>query len=158
MTSRTVSSTPVSCLDFYPTLLELARAEKPKGQILDGVSLVPLLRQTGALQREALYWHFPAYLQGYTERHGPWRTTPAGAIRMGDYKLIEFFEDGELELYNLKDDIGETKNLAQKMPDKVKALHDALRAWRKKTNAPVPTQRNPKYDPNFKAQSKKRRA
>ena len=75
------------------------------------------------------------------------RTTPAGAIRSGDYKLIEFFEDNRIELYNLKEDIGEQNNLTEKMPAKAKELHDLLREWRKSINAPVPKTPNPKYNP-----------
>ena len=135
---------PVIGLDFYPTLLDIAGLKKQPGQVLDGESLTPLLTQTAALKRDAIFWHFPAYLQG---SRGTWRTTPAGAIRLGDFKLIEFFEDSRLELYNLKDDIGEAKNLAKTMPDKTRALHQRLRAWRKAVNAPVPTKPNPKFDP-----------
>ena len=70
-----------------------------------------------------------------------WRTTPAGAIRAGDWKLVEFFETGKAELYNLKDDIGEKTDLAPKLPDRAKELHDQLAAWRKSVNAPMPKPR-----------------
>ncbi|MFW6163655.1 MAG: sulfatase [Planctomycetota bacterium] len=136
---------PIISLDFYPTLVEVAGARPPTGQPLDGESIVPLLEGKGTLKRDALYWHFPAYLQG---GRGTWRTTPGGVIRTGDWKLIEFFEDRRLELYNLAEDIGETTNLADKMPEKVKELHRRLIAWRKRLNAPVPTKKNPKYDPD----------
>ena len=100
-------------VDFYPTLLEVTKTPAPKDYLLDGLSLVPLLENPQAkLKRKALHWHFPAYLQGYTVRHGNFRTTPAGAVRMGDWKLIEFFEDGTLELYNTGKDISE-KELGQ---------------------------------------------
>ena len=79
-------------------------------------------------------------------RHGPFRTTPAAAIRMGDWKLIEFFEDGKLELYNLKNDLSEKNDLAKKMPNKTKELHAAMLKWRKSVKAPVPTEKNPLYD------------
>jgi arylsulfatase A-like enzyme len=69
-------------------------------------------------------------------------------VRKGDWKLMEFFEDGRLELYNLKDDVGETVNLAQEMPEKTQELHADMRAWRKEINAPIPTAPNPAYDPN----------
>ena len=69
---------------------------------------------------------------------------------MGDWKLIEFFEDGVLELYNLNKDLSEQNNLAQKMPEKTKELHASMLKWRKGVKAPVPTERNPKYDPNAK--------
>jgi len=135
-------------VDFYPTLLEATKTSAPKDYLLDGLSLVPLLENPKAkLKRQAIYWHFPAYLQGYTARHGNFRTTPAGAVRMGDWKLIEFFEDGTLELYDTSKDLSETKNLAKKMPEKARELHEAMLAWRKKTKAPVPTEPNPAYDP-----------
>lgn len=129
---------PVTSIDFYPTLLEVCGVEQPADVALDGESLVPLLKEpkTGKLNRAALTWHFPGYLQGYGTSN--WRTTPAGSIRMGDYKLIEFFEDGTLELYNLADDIGEKNNLVEAQPEVAKRLHDALVAWREQVNAPMP--------------------
>ncbi len=139
---------PVIGVDFYPTLMEAAGVKRRKGAQLDGVSLLPVLKDASAsLGRPALHWHFPAYLQGYTPRHGAFRTTPAAAVRMGDWKLIEYFEDGTLELYNLKNDIGEKTNLAKKNPAKGKELHAAMLQWRKEIKAPVPTEKNPGYDP-----------
>ena len=133
-------------IDFYPTLLEASKTPAPKGYELDGVSIVPLLRDAEAeLPRKAIHWHFPAYLQGYTVRHGHFRTTPAAATRMGDWKLIEFFEDGTLELYNTAEDLSERSNLAKKKPEKTKELYGAMLAWRKSVNAPVPTELNPQY-------------
>ncbi|UCE46943.1 MAG: DUF4976 domain-containing protein, partial [Phycisphaerales bacterium] len=135
---------PVITVDFYPTLLEMAGAERPSGQVLDGTSFLPLLRGAVDLGRQAIFWHFPAYLQG---SGGTWRTTPAGAIRMGQWKLIEFFEDERIELYNIVRDISEKDNLAEKMPEKAKELHELLMNWRRSVNAKVPTQLNPRYDP-----------
>ena len=133
-------------IDLYPTLLEATGSPSPKGYELDGVSIASLLRNAESkLPRKAIHWHFPAYLQGYTARHGHFRTTPAAATRMGDWKLIEFFEDGVLELYNTAEDLAETKNLAKKNPKKTKELHDAMLAWRKAVKAPVPTELNPEY-------------
>ena len=138
-------------MDFYPTFMEAAGIKRPKKLKLDGLSFVPCLKDASAsLGREALYWHFPAYLQGYTARHGAFRTTPSAAIRVGDWKLIEFFEEGELELYNLREDSSEGNNLAAKMPEKVKELHASMLKWRKATKAPVPTEKNPQYDPKAK--------
>ncbi len=128
---------PAIHVDVYPTLLDIAGAKPPADYPLDGESLVPLLRSPdGSLQREAIYQHFPGYL-GIGQ--GQWRTTPVGLIHAGDWKLMEFFEDGRLELYNLRDDIGETKNLATELPDKAKELHAKLVAWRTAINAPMPT-------------------
>lgn len=141
--------TPIIGIDFFPTLLDIAGVRKPKGKLLDGVSILPLLKNSKPLNRKALFWHFPAYLQGRAEgaRDPYFRTRPAGAIRAGDWKLIEYFEDGVLELYNLKDDIGEKKNLANVMPEKTRELRQLMLTWRKTTNAPVPTKPNPEYQP-----------
>jgi arylsulfatase A-like enzyme len=148
--ANTTCNTPVIGTDFYPTLLEMTKTEKPKDYHLDGESIVPLLNQKGDLKRDSIYFHFPAYLQSYKKGSGPWRTTPCGAIRKGDYKLIEFFEDGTIELYNIKDDISESNDLAKKLPDKTKELYADLVKWRKAVNAPVPTEKNPMYVPTGK--------
>jgi arylsulfatase A-like enzyme len=131
-----VCDEPALHVDLFPTFVELAGGKRPE-QPLDGVSLVPLLKSSGSekLRREAIYFHFPGYLEAGA---AGWRTTPVGVIRAGDWKLLEFFEDGRLELYNLKDDLGEKTDLAGKHPDKVRELHDKLRAWRKELNAAMP--------------------
>ncbi len=121
---------------MYPTLLEIAGAAKPKHE-LDGESLVKVMKDPQAtLSREAIYQHFPGYLGAGP---GEWRTTPVGTIQMGDWKLMEFFEDGRLELYNLKDDLGERKNLAKDMPEKTQELRAKMVKWREAINAPMPT-------------------
>jgi arylsulfatase A-like enzyme len=142
-----VCDMPVIGIDFYPTMLEMAGAPQPPGQVLDGLSIVPLLRGEKTLNRKAIFWHFPAYLEPYNDKQWPWRTTPAGAVRQGDFKLIEFFEDGKIELYNLKSDLGEKNNLADMMPDKARELLQTLIEWRKSVDAPVPTEKNQDYDP-----------
>ncbi len=146
----TVCNTPISSVDLYPTLLEVAGVPLPPNYPLDGVSYLKLLTSGGKppLNRDAIYWHFPGYL-GAGENS--WRTTPAGAIRSGDWKLIEFFEDGRLELYNLRDDLGERNDLATKMPDKVRELHAKLAIWRAELKAPMPTKNSEQRPP---AQSK----
>jgi uncharacterized sulfatase len=126
---------PVTSVDFYPTILELAGVSQGE-HVIDGESIVPLLRRTGGLDRDAIYWHYPHY------HH----TAPCAALREGEYKLIEFYEDGALELYNLAEDIGEQHNLAEKMPGKAAELRAKLDHWRKATNAQMPTP-NPGYDP-----------
>ena len=128
----------VSSVDYYPTILELAGVEMPREHVVDGVSIVPLLMQKDKLDREAIYWHYPHF----SNQGG----MPGGAVRAGDYKLIEFYEDGALELYNLKDDISETRNLAAEMPEKAKELHAWLAAWRKSVDATMPPP-NPDYRP-----------
>ncbi len=135
----TLCAEPILSVDFYPTLLELAGGKAEPGYPLDGVSLVSLLLGSKPqLDRPALYWHFPGYLGSGP---GVWRTTPAGAIRMGDWKLLEFFEDHRLELYNLREDIGEKKDRARELPEKVQQLHAGLKAWREQVRAPMPQAR-----------------
>lgn len=144
-TAGKVIDEPVIGTDFFPTFLDLAGIKKRKRLTLDGESLLTLLETGERLERDALYWHFPAYLEPYGGMKEKWRQVPASAIRMGDWKLIENFETGRLELYNLKDDIGESKNLAESQPQKVKDMHQALIKWRKSVNAQVPTELNPEY-------------
>ena len=142
--------TPVIGSDFYPTILEMAGVGKPSGHVLDGESLLPLLAGAGSLKREAIFWHFPAYLEGDSYQGAKdlhFRTRPAGAVRRGEWKLIEYFEDGQIELYNLEDDIGEKRNLAAEMPGKADELRNLLVRWRNSAGAPVPRQLNPEYDP-----------
>jgi arylsulfatase A-like enzyme len=140
----TTCDAPVITIDFYPTILEITGIEKPANHILDGESFVPLLTGEKGLNRKAIFWHMPAYLPA----RGGFRTTPAGVVRAGDYKLIEYFEDNRIELYNLKDDIGEQNNLAENIPAKAKELHDLLKNWRNFVNAPVPKEPNPEYNPD----------
>jgi arylsulfatase A-like enzyme len=132
---------PTIHVDVFPTLAEIGRASAPEGQPLDGESLAPLFRDPAArLKREAIYQHFPGYLGAGADT---WRTTPVGLIQTGEWKLMEFFEDGRLELYNLKGDIGESKNLATEMPDKAKELHAKMIAWRESVKAPMPVKNTP---------------
>jgi len=142
-----VCNAPVNGVDFYPTLLALAGVTPPPGPV-DGESMVPLLRGTGAMKREDIFWHFPHY-RG--------KITPYSIIREGDWKLIEFLEDMRVELYNLKEDIGEARDLATTMPDKVNALRKKLHDWRAKVGAQMITP-NPNYDPNYKEDPRKPRA
>jgi arylsulfatase A len=133
-----VCETPVITPDYYPTLLDLAKVKPPKRQVLDGANLVPLLQRSRPLPRDAIYWHYPHYHPG--------GATPYSAVREGDWKLIEFFEDNRLELYNLRDDISEKKDLAAMLPDKAGALRKKLQAWRQAVGAQLPVP-NPDYDP-----------
>lgn len=137
ITPGRVDSTPVIGIDFYPTLLEIAGVGSPAHSI-DGESLVPILTGSGDLTVRNLYWHFPAYLEASKRIPGPWRTTPAGAVRSGDYKLIEFFEDGVLELYDLRKDPGESTNLVDQLSEKAALLHGSLKNWREKVGADMP--------------------
>ena len=128
-------------MDFYPTFLELAELDPRPQEHMDGVSIAPLLTGEGkAPERDTLYWHYPHY-------H---RTKPYGAIREGDWKLIELFEDGALELFDLKADPSESKNLAVVNPEKASELLAKLKAWRVSVDAQMMTP-NPNYDPSKKA-------
>jgi arylsulfatase A-like enzyme len=129
---------PVISTDFYPTILDMTGLSGiPKHNAdMDGLSLVPLLKNpTVGLKRKALYWHYPHYYP---------TTSPVSSILQGDWKLIEYFEDKRIELYNLKKDIGETNNLAEKMPNKTEELRKRLHSWRKAVDAQMPVT-NPKY-------------
>ena len=150
---RTIDS-PVIGTDLYPTFLEIAGAPlEPEAR--DGLSLLPLLTEGGRLPSRPLFWHFPAYLEADRSTPGPFRTTPAAAVRMDDYKLLEFFETGALELYDLRADIGEQLNLVDSLPEVVARLRDALMAWRAEVGAVVPSEANPAYEPLLKTGSRR---
>jgi len=152
---------PVTGVDLYPTLCEIAGAALPENQLLDGVSLVPLLKGATALPasevgERALYWHFPAYLQSYQvydEQRDPlFRSRPCSIIRFGNWKLHQYFEDAladpstGIELYNLLDDPGERNDLSERHPQKTQELLERLNTWRQRVNAPVPKESNPDFD------------
>lgn len=150
------SSEPIIGVDLYPTLCEIAGAELPAGQPLDGRSLVPLLNgKVQTFGERPLFWHFPAYLQAYSvwdEQRDPlFRSRPCSIIRVGDWKLHQYFEDGAIELYNLRKDIGETRNLAGQEPQRARELLKRLEDWRAEIKAPVPTERNPRFDAQAEA-------
>ncbi len=134
----TVCRDPINSVDLYPTLLEITGAPVPKDYVLDGVSYASLLFGGTPQDRNRgpLFWHFPGYLGSgdFT-----WRTTPVGVVRDGDWKLMEFFEDGRLELYNLKDDLSEQHNLAEARPEVTARLLKTLHDWQKAIGAPMPT-------------------
>ncbi len=133
-----VCETPVTSPDFYPTLLEAAGIDPLPQQHVDGESLMPLWTEAGELAREAVFWHYPHY--------GNQGGTPGASVRAGDYKLIEFYEDGRLELYNLREDVSEENDLSQAMPDKARELHGMLAAWREDVAARIP-EKNPDFVP-----------
>jgi arylsulfatase A len=136
-----VCDAPVISMDLYTTLLDAAGLNVAAKLGVDGVSLVPLLQGKGTPKRDELFWHYPHY-----QHYQLGGTTPYGAIRKGDFKLIEFFDDMRVELYDLSKDIGEKNNLAKEMPTRVEELRNRLHAWRQEVGAQMPT-RNPNYDP-----------
>lgn len=131
-------TTPVTSTDFYPTLLEAAGLAALPEQHRDGRSLMPLLEGRAGLEREAIYWHYPHY--------GNQGGTPGCSLRMGDYKLIEFFEDGRLELYHLREDLSEERNLVEAEPKRARDMHDRLVEWRRSVGALIP-EPNPDWKP-----------
>jgi len=146
-----ICAEPVISVDFFPTFLEILGLNEAK-KTVDGVSFVSLLKQTGGLNRKAIYWHYPHY---HSAGIGP-----CGAIRSGNYKLIEWFDEticgtgNRFELYNLKEDIAEKNNLARQMPEKVEELSKSLATWRNDVNAQMLTP-NPDYNHQKAKKSKK---
>ncbi|MFT5130447.1 MAG: arylsulfatase A, partial [Rhodothermales bacterium] len=141
------SDVPVIGTDFYPTMLAMADLPQRPEAHADGRNLLPILTGDAAtLDRDALYWHYPHY-------H---KTPPYGAIRKGNFKLIEFFEEGKLELYDLAADSAESTNLVESHPEKAQQLLADLRAWRQSVDAQMPTP-NPNFDPNPKRKPPRRK-
>ena len=135
---RVNTQDPVQLTDLAPTLLEWSRTRAPESLPLAGISLVSLLEEGTPLPERDLYWHFPAYLSGAAKRHGLWRTTPVSAIMRGDDKLLEFFESGERQLYDLSD-VSEERNLSEERPEQALNLHQRLIRWREERKMPMPT-------------------
>lgn len=135
------SPVPVINMDFYPTFLDIINA-KTKPAILDGKSILPVLKGSSIAERP-FYWHFPIYLQAYDPKSDDgrdplFRTRPGAAIRLGDWKLHLYYEDNKQELYNLKEDLGERKNVVAQHPEIAKKLHSMLLNWQSSVNAPLP--------------------
>jgi len=135
-----VCSVPVCSIDYFPTIAEMCGLKNTPA--VDGVSLVPVLKGGSELPRDALYWHYPHY----SNQGGK----PGGAIRAGNYKLIEFYEQRRRELYDLKKDVGETRNLIEEQPALAKELAGKLERWRREVGAKM-MQSNPAYIPNPQA-------
>jgi arylsulfatase A-like enzyme len=132
----TTCDVPASTIDLAPTIAEICgvKFDEP----IDGRSILPLLEGKTALDRDALYWHYPHY--------SPQDGKPSGAIREGDFKLIEFYEDGRRELFDLARDLGESTNLADRMPERAERMAAKLDAWRKAVGAKMPDA-NPDFVP-----------
>jgi arylsulfatase A-like enzyme len=123
-----VCDVPVTSPDFFPTILEMLNIKDKSIKNTDGESITSLLKGKKRLKRDAIYWHFPHY-----SNHG--MQSPGGAVRSGDYKLLEYFENNTIQLFNLKDDIEEQHDLSTSHPEKVKELKEKLSKWRKSVNA-----------------------
>jgi arylsulfatase A-like enzyme len=135
--SGTVNDGPVTSTDFYPTILEMAGLPPRPQQHMDGQSIAPLLKGN-KLPERPLFWHYPHY----SNQGG----APNGVVRLGDFKLIEWYEDMAVELYNLKADVGETRDLSTEDPDRTAKLKKMLHDWREQTGARMPVP-NPNYKP-----------
>ena len=137
---NTMIETPVTSTDFYPTLLEAAGLPLMPEQHMDGVSILPLLEHStqDGLDDRPIFWHYPHYSnQG---------CTPGCSVRKGHWKLIEFFEDEKLELYDIYNDVGETKDVSAEHPDIVQELKSLLDQWKIDVKARIP-EPNPNYKP-----------
>lgn len=154
-----VCDTPVHVVDWVPTLFEIAGASAPKHHILDGMSLLPLLKGRSIAPRP-LFWYAPFY-------DLRWGATPCAVIRDGDFKLIESFGDSvdaqgvyrpgrRFELFNLRDDVGESRNLADEQPDRREAMVAKLHEWMKSIDAEIP-QANPRHDPRRELEETRRK-
>ena len=147
--ANTKSTIPITNIDLFPTLLEVAGIDNTQHQ-LDGNSLLSvLIDKTQTLERP-LFWHFPIYLQAYRKKNNEnrdplFRTRPGSVVRYGNWKLHYYFENNEIELYNLSNDIGEKNNIAEENKEKTAELLLLLKNWWKETNAPIPTQLNPDF-------------
>jgi arylsulfatase A-like enzyme len=149
-----ISNTPICSVDLYPTLHEFSKSQLPKNYKLDGESYLSQLlgSDSKSMKRTEIFWHFPGYL-GAGEN--TYRTKPVSVVRSGNHKLLEFLEDGRIELYNLQEDVGEKNNLASQMPELKKELSEKLHAWRMDIKAPMPS-KNIKGD-NAPEQPKKKK-
>ena len=134
--ANTICRVPVISTDFYPTLLDAAGLTPRGDKTLDGETICPLLKQTGPLKRKAIYFHYPNYAWHGSNQLG-------GAVREGDYKLIEQYDDGSVELYNLAEDIAEKQDLTTKMPQKAAELKRKLDAWLAESRAIMPERLSP---------------
>jgi arylsulfatase A-like enzyme len=132
-----VCDVPVTSPDFFPTIMEMLGIPAQAEVQSDGASFVPLLKGEDTINREAIFWHFPHY-----SNHG--MQSPGGAVRSGDYKLLEYYENNTVQLFNLKDDIEEQHDLSTSEPEKVKELQDRLHNWRKQVGAKM-MDPNPEY-------------
>ena len=165
ISSGSINSTPIIGTDFYPTYLDLAGADHVEDYPLDGLSIAPALFDETLIDRGAIYWHFPAYLEAYkglTEdsRDEIFRTRPVSVIRKGDWKLLMFHEEwvldggqekieenNSIELYNLSTDIGEQNNLSSVNVDKRDELLNDLLSWQKTIDAAMPNEANDQFQP-----------
>ena len=155
--SGLTNNTPVINLDFFPTFMEVLNINSIN-QDLDGVSILPLLKGK-TINERPLFWHFPIYLQAYNQKEDDgrdplFRTRPGSTVLYKNWKLHHYFEDGDLELYNLTTDLGERNDLSKVNPTKTKELYTMLKSWRIELAAEIPEELNPEFDSNYKPKKK----
>jgi arylsulfatase A-like enzyme len=158
--ANTTNKTPIVNMDFFPTFMSIIGVQL-NNKILDGQDILPLLKGKN-IEERPLYWHFPIYLQAYSVEKDDgkdplFRTRPGSTIIYKNWKLHHYFEDDDLELYNLEYDLGERNNLATSHPKKKQELFKLLNDWRNDVDAKIPLELNPEYDPNFKPQKKSKK-
>jgi arylsulfatase A-like enzyme len=123
-----VCDVPVTSPDFFPTLIDMLQLPSAAAAESDGMSLTPLLKGATTIARDAIFWHFPHY-----SNHG--MQSPGGAVRCGDYKLLEYYENNTVQLFNLKEDMSEQHDLAASLPEKADELRALLHQWRAQVHA-----------------------
>ena len=162
---NTTCNTPINSVDFMPTFADIAGSKLPADQPVDGVSILPLIQGKQIAERP-IFWFYPLYLEGVKSIrnipiHGTnkiyWRGVPAAAVRLGDYKLIKYFEDNSTKLFDVTKDISETTDLSTSKPEVHEKLLTQLNNWLKETKAPVPTKLNPLFNPNAKETNGKKK-
>jgi len=139
------SQTPVTSTDYFPTILEAAGVDLPTGLIFDGESLFSLLAQKGDLKRDSIYWHYPHY--------NSYRLGPYTSMRSGDWKMIKWYDSESFELFNLKNDLSETTNLAKTNPEQVRSMNLKIEEWIGCLGIELP-QPNPRFNPSGRRVSK----
>jgi len=140
--TNSTSDVPVCGIDLLPTIRDICVLEQTESLKIDGVSLLPLLKQSGTIERDSLFWHYPHYAnQG---------GKPGAVVRSGEWKLVEFYEEGRRELFHVAKDASESRNLAEQEPARVREMSEKLAAWRKEVGALMP-EPNPDYTPNPQA-------
>ncbi|MBM3968244.1 MAG: DUF4976 domain-containing protein [Planctomycetes bacterium] len=140
--TNSTSDVPVCGIDLLPTIRDICVLEQTESLKIDGVSLLPLLKQSGTIERDSLFWHYPHYAnQG---------GKPGAVVRSGEWKLVEFYEEGRRELFHVAKDASESRNLAEQEPARVREMSEKLAAWRKEVGALMP-EPNPDYIPNPQA-------
>ncbi len=155
--ANSICHTPITGVDYLPTFAKLSGAALPKKQPVDGQSIVPLIKGEISLENRSMFWHYPLYLAGaqynqvvpvHSTDRPYWRATPCSVIRKGDWKLMQFFEDDSIQLFNLTEDLGETQNLAKAYPEIAASLLKELKAWQAETDAIIPSTPNPDFNPS----------